>query len=1115
MNNNIHANEGLPFYCRRATPSFWQNKLQLYLAMKLFLIFLTLSLQVSAAAYSQAITLSVKKAPFREVMQSIREQTGYAFIIKSGDLKQAKPVTVTINGALLEESLKMIFAEQPFTYQISDKAILIELKSKKKDQSEVRSAPLSIDIRGKVTDSAGKPLVRATVSIKEQRGKITATNENGEFTIKDAPDNGTLIITMVGFETLETKYNRKSDLNIQLRSASSLLDAVQIIGYGSTTKRLSTGNISSVKAETIEQQPVTNPVMAIQGRVPGLQIIQENSTPGASVTVRIRGRNSIGANNNPLYIVDGVPFSSTAIERLGTIPGGSAFGSPLNTISPNDIESIEVLKDADATSIYGSRASNGVVLITTKKGKTGRTKLDIDFNSGLGKVTGIPKPLDLQQYLTLRKDAFHNSGVDPTPTNAPDLLSWDQNKGTNWTDYYLGNTIHRTNGAITLSGGNGQISYLLSGNFYSEGTPQKTDSKYTRSNVHLNLSYESENRKFKLSSSSFFTGDYRKLFGNGALDFINIAFPPNYPAYKDDGSLNYDGSGRNPISDLGTYSKSHTYNLNSSLNLSYSPIPNLIFKANLGYNKLDNDQLSANPKTYVNPLYFTSGFSSFANQYTTSLIAEPQVTYRININRSNIDLLIGSTIQRNLSVGKQLSLSGYTNDDVIESINYGTVSLTNGSTNEYKYLSFFGRLSYNLDNRYILNATVRRDGSTRFGPNKQFGTFGSVGAAWIFSDEKAIKDAVPFLSYGKLRGSWGTTGNDGIGDYGYLSFYNNTNNYGSQLTLVPTTIANSNYGWEVNKKLEIGLDLGFLKDRIVVNTAWYSNRSGNQLVTYPIASTTGFTGYVANLPALVENKGLEFDINTINIKTRKFSWTSAFNLTLPKNKLVSFPGIESTAYASTYVVGQSLGILQNYHFTGIDPQTGIPSVADINKDGNIVPISSYNNQGGDFIIAGSTDPKAFAGLNNSFTFKGFSLDVFLQYVKQDGLNLLQYYYKSGSMNNVWDSYLGYWKQPGDMSSLPKPSINPNLQNYNFSRSDRGVSDASYLRIKNISLSYSLPTEVLKKIKLNNCRIYMQANNVYTFTKYKGYDPETQSSTVGGYSSIPPIRMITLGVNLTF
>lgn len=1113
MNNNIHSRVGSLYYLRICRLQCGIQKIYNPIAMKLFVILLAINLQLSAAVFSQQIDITVKNAPLMEVLQSIKKQSGYNFLAES--LKDAKSVTITLHLKSVEDALEKIFAEQPYTYAIKGKMIIIQPKNE--PSKERRNTLLQLlDILGTVTDSIGRPLIGATIKLKEQKEKITVTNENGKFLLKSVPDNGTVIVSMIGFQTKEVKYNDATSLVIQLSPSNSLLDAVQIIGYGATTKRLSTGSISSVKSEVIGQQPITNPILSLQGRVSGLQIIQENSTPGASVTVRIRGRNSIGANNNPLYIVDGVPFSSNAIERYKTVAdGSSANGSPLNTISPNDIESIEILKDADATAIYGSRASNGVVLITTKKGKSGKTKLDVDFNTGIGKVSENAKPLDLNQYLSLRKDAFKNSGVTPTPDNAPDLLIWNQNTGTKWLDYYLGNSFHRTNANISLSGGDERVSYLLSGSILSQGTPQRTDSRYTRSNAHLSLNYVSENRKLKLSSSTFFTGDYNKLFGNGTLDFINISFAPNYPAYKDDGTLNYNSSGRNPISDLGTYSKSHTYNLNSSLNLSYSPIKSLELKANLGYNKLDNDQMFAYPMKYVNPLYFSSGYSNFGNQYTTSLIAEPQVTYRLIMKKSKFDFLAGSTIQRNLTVGKQLSISGYTNDELIESINYGTLTYKGGSTNEYKYISFFGRLSYNFDNKYIINATIRRDGSTRFGPNRQFGTFGSIGGAWIFSDEQGVKELLPFLSFGKLKASWGTTGNDGIGDYGYLSFYNNSTNYGNQQTLIPTTIANSKYGWEVNKKMEIGLDLGFLQDRILLNTAWYRNRSGNQLVTYPIPSMTGFTGYIANLPALVENKGFEMDLNTVNVKRKNFEWNTSINLTIPSNKLVSFPGIESTSYANSYVLGKSLNIIQSYHFIGVDPTTGVPAVEDINKDGNIVPVSSYNNQGGDLIIAGQTDPSLFAGMNNSFHYKGITLDIFLQYVKQEGQNLFQYYYLSGSQTNVWDSYLPYWKIQGESEVLPKPTINPNLQNYNFSRSDVGVSDASYLRIKNIMLSYSFGQNSLKNIGLNNLRLYVQANNVYTFTKYKGYDPETQNSVLGSYSAIPPIRMVTFGANLTF
>ena len=1111
MNKNIHSDGAIIFISKKKKTSINQKENQLLLAMKMFLILLAISLQVSAAALSQEITLTAKKAPLREVMQAVRKQSGYQFIIESSYLDIAKPVSVDLKSTPVKDALDKIFQDQPFGYIVTKRIIIANDRSEenKPDNSQKQSR---IYLRGKVTDSTGRPLRKATIRVEGNKELATFTDDNGEFVIKDAPSSGILIISMIGFESKEIQFQSNSIISIILKQSSSILDAVQVIGYGITTKRLSTGNISSVKSEVISQQNVTNPLLALSGRAAGLQITQTNGLPGSPVIVRIRGKNSISANNTPLYIIDGVPFNSQPIELIGgpaVASGidGSTLGSPLNTINPSDIESIEILKDADATAIYGSRASNGVILITTKQNFGQKSTLEIDIKSGIGKITRYPKTLNIEQYLKFRADAFANSNITPTAANAPDLKVFDPNANFDWQKWLIGNTSQQQDANMTFKGGNVQTSFLLSGSFHNENTVRSSSDNYKRGSFHLNTNHSSIDKKFHLISNLFYSSDNSKLQGSSLLSSVATAVP-NYPIYDENGDFTWPaGAHNNYVAQSTAYYKAQTNNLLGNVTLNYKIIPELNVKINIGYNRIGIDQINATPSTYYNPVNKIKGSSSFGHQYTQSIITEPLITYSKLFGKNRIEILVGGTLQNDKTRGMKFSLGNYENDQQLESIDLGSVTTKTGNIVDYKYISLFSRINYNWQDRYIINVSFRRDGSSRFGPGKQFGNFGSIGGAWIFSDEDWVKRQLSWLSYGKLRGSYGTTGNDGIPDYGYLSLYSPGSMYGDGNTLLPSQIANANYSWEINKKLEFAMELGFLRDRILFNTSWYRNRSGNQLVGFNLPSTTGFSSYQANLPALVQNKGWEFELNTINLKDGNINWSTSLNITIPKNKLISFPGLDKSSYANMYIEGKSINIIQGFHFLGINQDNGVAAVEDLNGDGIYTRLSSSNNQGGDYIVIGNTDPNWYAGINNSINYKRLELQVFFQYTSQEGYNLIRQIGGFG-LGNTWTTFADYWRQPGDITSTPKPFSTVNINTVNYAVSDATVSNTSFLRLKTLSLSYILPISS-HNIGVKSLRAYVQGQNILTFTGYKGYDPEQTSASAT--LAIPPIKMLTIGL----
>lgn len=965
------------------------------------------------------------------------------------------------------------------------------------------------NISGRIITEDGSVLQGISITVKGS-SKATISGENGEFILKDIDKNDVLVLTSIGYETKEIAIAGRTHLEITLKIQVNSLEETVVIGYGTAKRQTLTGSVVKVGARDIEKQPVANPLQALQGRTAGVFINSNSGISGSDISVQIRGVNSVAAGSAPLYVIDGVPVASVSISK---VYGASGYISPLSTINPSDIESIEILKDADATAIYGSRAANGVLLITTKKGKAGKTKLDVDFYSGASKVTRFIDFLDTKQYLALRRKAFANDGIIPDADNAPDLLLWDSTQYTDWQRLLLGNTASLTNAQATISGGDERTRFLLGAGFHQEGTVLIGDGYQKRGNVHLNVEHNSIDKKFSLSTTLTYGNDNISTIGSDP--YWSITAPPNMPVYDSTGNKPYWLGGTtdadNPVSYKYSGAKTKSDNFIGNASVRYKLLPSLDLKLDLGYTKLTQRQHSEYPSTALNPNYNYGykNYAYFANSYSQTYSIEPQINYGINIGRGKLTALLGSTFQTNVSGSDYLTALNFSTDALLGSLGAaGSISSKSTTYAEYKYESVFGRVNYDWDGKYIVNGVYRRDGSSRFGPGKRFGNFWSVGGAWIFTKEGFIQQALPFVSFGKLRGSYGVTGNDQIGNYQYLQTYTSTTYpYQGSAGLYPNRLANPDYSWEINKKLEFAAELGFLKNRISVTAAWYQNRSSNQLVSYPLASQTGFTSYQANLQALVENKGWEFELSTKNIVSKDFQWTTTFNITLAKNKLLKFPKLSSSAYANTYVIGESLNIFKLYHYTGVNPDNGVPEVEDVDKDG----IASYPN---DYINAGTSDPKYYGGIGNSFSYKGLTLDVFFQFQKQLGYGYLWTFYQPpGFMYNVSTKYAtNYWEAAGHAATNPGLTSTSGSEIYDayynyYTFADATLSDASFIRLKTLSLSYTIPAKQSRKAGFDNIRIFVQGQNLLTFTHYDGLDPETQTAT-------PPLKTITAGIHFT-
>jgi TonB-dependent starch-binding outer membrane protein SusC len=1094
---------------------------QMLKTMKLIaFIMLATCLHVSARGYAQKVSLDFQNVSIEKVLKEIKKQTGYLFLYKSEELKKAGKISIRVEDADIADAVAKSLAATPLTFKIVDRTIILKARTPDAVLFQLANQPPPLEVRGRITDNGGSPLVGANVTVKGTKNG-TSTGSNGEFILKGVDENAVLEISFIGYATQDVRVNSRGKINVVLQLSENKLDEMVIIAYGKTSKRLNTGSVSSVTNETLEKQPVSDPLAALQGRVSGLMITSSNGMAGSGFQVRIRGENSMKQGNDPLYIIDGVPFISSPLNEFD---GANGSQSPLNSINPNDIDRIDVLKDADATAIYGSRGANGVVLITTKKGKAGDSKVSFNIYTGYSKVSHKLDMLNTQQYLQLRKDAFRFDSVAATINNAPDLLTWDQNGYTNWQDLLIGNTGKITSTQVSFSGGNSQTRFLISTNYRRETSVLIGNLAFQKGGALLNITHDSKNNKFGITASANYNTDDNNSIPTDVTQYINLA--PNYPKYNPDGSLYWFGNVQNPLGYLKRTYNTKTNSLIGNATLHYSLIKGLDLKSNFGYTQISMNQVLTLPESGFNPATYSGSSTQFGNSSVKSYIAEPQVTYTVEAGGGKLSLLAGASWQQSISDGQYLLATGFSSDALLKDISSATsITVRNSNYAQYNYQSFFGRVNYNLDQKYLLNATFRRDGSSRFGPGRQFGNFGAVGAAWIFSEEKFIADAIPVLSFGKLRGSYGTTGNDQIGDYQYLDSWSSAGfPYGGVSGLAPSRVFNAHYSWEVNKKLEIALDLGFLKDRILLTAGYYNNRSSNQLVGYSLSSQAGFSEYTANLPAKVENKGLEFDLNTINVKNKNFNWNTSFNLSIPKNTLLAYPGLENSADATSYEVGQSIRMVKGFKFTGVDPKTGLPTFLDVDKDG-------YISDPEDYVVMGQTMPQFFGGFDNQFTYKKLSLDIFFQFVKQEAptLDYGPLVGTNGSMTNKGTYVLNYWNAVGNNTNVPRPtttSSNPAYKAFvnNYVYSDAAWGDASYIRLKNVAVSYDL-SSLTEKWKVSGTSIYVSGENLLTFTKYRGLDPEINGFDrrnvypINPFGSVRPqampvLRIITVGLKFS-
>ena len=973
-------------------------------------------------------------------------------------------------------------------------------------------------IKGRVTEDGKKPLSNASIIVK---GTTVAakTNEEGYYSITIPANGRVLKFSSLNFEDQEVNIGSKSEINVILVNTVSDLQQVIVTGYGTTKKATNTGSIATVKASEIENLPFSSVDRALQGKVAGLQSVASSGQPGASQAILIRGASSISASNAPLWVVDGVPINAGDASRLQTT------GNLLSTLNPNDIESISVLKDAASQSIYGSRAANGVIVVTTKKGKSGKTKFRFDTelgNSDVAYVNEKYKPLDANEFINLTREGLVNAGASAAQTTSI-LNSLGQGNGINfnWFDNIM-RVGQQKQYNLSAEGGNDKTTFFLSGgNFVQDGT--SINSQLRRNNVNFRITNKATDKlTIGLNLNAGNVSQRAPLnggaFGNPLLSTYFLL--PTYSAYKPDGTYNYilNGGLHNTVA-LSEMDKRflRQSSIRGSVNGEYKILDNLKFRSVYGidYNALEEDQ-------YNNPLHgdglasngraFSYYTRYFNYVWTNTLDLQQNITRNGDLSSST---QIGYEAQKSAGYFSSLQAQQFPPSLSLTYPASGASPTTASATiSDYTFESQFASTNLNYKNRFVLSGSFRRDGSSRFSAKNRYGNFWALGATWNIDREDFMANNRIFDQL-KLRGSYGVNGNAGIGNYDAPALYGFGFNYNQLPGSAPTNVGDENLTWELNKPMNIGLDFSVLKNRVNVTVDYYIRKSENLLLSVPLSNTSGFGSATRNIGSM-ENKGLELSLNIVPIQTKDLRWDLDFNFSNNKNKITSLPN-KADILSGNFIIrqGQSLNTFFLREWAGVDRSTGDPQWYINDKrqgSSNVYPGASAR------ILAGQALPKFFGSLTNALTYKGFNLSA-------------QLYYNFG--NQVFDTWRGYylgsgfgasfnkvkrqldaWTKPGDITDIPKYVYNGNK---NFQgASTFNLNDGSFVRVRDIQFGYTLPKAYAERLKIGNANIYVRGTNLFTWVKDKNlpFDPEQGTSSATNLNVFIP-KTVTVGLSLAF
>lgn len=1098
------------------------------------LMTMVMALTVSLSAMAQSLQLKLDNVTVKKAMTELKQKSGYSFVYEAADIDTKR--VVSVNANTLKDAIDQILKDQYANYEISGKNIIIQ----KKESTEGNAAKQSDNkvVTGIIRDMSGEPIIGATVKVKgSSQGVVTDYDGNYQISI---PHDAVLEISYIGYDNQTISVNGRKTVNVTMKENVQSLDELVVLAYGTQTRRNVTGAMQSVDFDDFKSMPVGQLTQKIQGQIAGVQVNQGTGLPGQGMSVKIRGAASLSTGASPLYVVDGFPI-------VGDI----------NNINPSEIESMSVLKDAAATALYGSRAAFGVVLITTKGAKAGKTSVDVDAYVGMQSVPskGRPDMMNGTEWAQFRKENYEDLGLA-----VPDIYQnpSQYGKGYDWYDAMLRNAMIQDYN-VTIKGGTDNFSTsVMLGFFDQDGVMQNSD--YKRFSARANAMYKiSPTLTARFSIAPTFSFENRPstdgafFSGGGLLANANLV-PPIINWENPDGTMpvNINTPGVTQVetpnwvrSIKDTKNQRTIKRLLANASLEYAPIEGLLVKTSV------STDLGSEFHTYFQPSTAGRAFAAAANSINAYLsdannryyswLWENTATYGKTIGAHHFEVLGGYTIQKFRSDYTGISGSNYA-DDRIQTINAALVK-NNPSQDiqEWSMMSFLGRVNYDLMGRYLLSASIRRDGSSRFGSNNKWGNFPAVSLGWLVNEETFMK-SVDWLSMFKVRASYGLIGNNNIGNYTQYNVISNSNTvFGSTTSsgIRVTNLGNTELGWERTAEFDFGIDLSFLNNRITFTYDYYNKTTRDLLYSLSVPRESGFSNFMGNVGKL-RFWGHEFSVVSHNL-TGEFKWDTNFNLSFSDNKVLELSGLSDQLIAWTGIIstitevggriGQFYGMVQdgvyrdqndyNNSPKAVDSEVGTIKFRDINGDGQI----TYDDVNGDKTIIGNPFPDFIFGITNNFYYKNFDLSVVA----------------SGSVGNDIATPMeqgmtnldGLFNVLADVKDRWRSEANPGAGKYGKTTGGTGrerdqfhsryVKDGSYLAIKNITLGYTFPANAIKYI--NSLRLYASVQNPFVFTSYPYGNPEvgvdfngnSPSSLLQGvdYSSYPVPRTFTVGLNVSF
>jgi TonB-linked SusC/RagA family outer membrane protein len=1059
------------------TRSWFPTKM--LLVMKLtFLLLTVVLLNVHATGFGQLITWSGRNVPVEKIFTVIRAQAGYTVVASREVLDKANPVTMNVENASVRTFLDLMLKGQPLKYEIVNKSIFISPKVATTPIGEnISLAAPPTDVKGKVTDEAGGPLPGVSVRVKGSSQGVS-TGTDGSYALHiTAEGPQVLVFSYLGMVPQEVPVNGNGTFNVVMKMSVEQQTEVVVVGYGTQKRSDVTGAVASVPKERLQNLPVTNVLQSIQGTTPGVNIVSNSSKPGSSPAFYLRGLKSISASNAPLIVLDGIPFSGS-----------------YNDINPNDIAAIDMLKDVSASAIYGARGANGVIMITTKKGKSGKPVISYNAYAGPEFQSNTVEQMNGEQYRT--KNHWYN--IQAGRPDAPDLpyLTEQQNyaNGKPEVDWLkeIKQQGYIQSHELSISGGTDNVKYYVSGTYLKqEGTIKVY--QYNRASIRANID-ANVTSWLRTGVNMFFVnnnqdGGKATLFDANALSPYGSLYNAagDYEVYPIAPQTLY----MSPLINLYNPGLDRGKNMTTSGYAEVAPafLKGLKYRVNASYSFRPSRTSDYSGRKMGDML----GTASVYNEENKQWIIENLLTYNVAFKKHVLDFTALYSAQQDEQFTTQLDANSFVNDNLdFNNLKAAQVQKTTSSYTGSSLLSQMFRANYNYDSRYLLTATIRRDGYSGFGTNNKYAVFPSIAAGWNIHNEKFMA-AIPTISQLKLRASYGKSGNQAVGSYRTLSRLTTTNYIYDGITtigVIPNTLGNPNLKWETTSGLNLGLDFAILNSRLSGSIEVYNTHTNDLLLSRKIPTINGYTSVYDNIGETA-NKGLEILLNSRNIQSDDFTWQTSFNISFNKNKVVALYGDNKDDIGNNLFIGKPLLGIYDYTMTGIW-QVGEDAKIDPGAKPGYIKFKDMDNSGkidaADRSYLGSQLPKYVAGLTNTFRYKNFTLNIFLQDVHGSlrANNILDNRDQAGVIN--LPASIPYWTSDNKINTNPA-LFYTNPKGYKYAQ------DASFVRLKDITLSYNFDKQALQRYKISNLQVYISGRNLATFTKWQGYDPETSPSSI--------------------